>query len=117
MIEKHFTLDKKLPGPDHAMSMDPVEFTGFIKTIRSAEAALGDGVKRPHPDEAEIRMLSRRSLVSSRVIEAGEQLDDNNVTLKRPATGIDPRLWESVRGRTAKQSIPDDVPITWEMLE
>ena len=117
MIEKHFTLDKKLPGPDHAMSMDPVEFTGFIKTIRAAEAALGDGVKRPHPDEAEIRMLARRSLVSSRVIEAGERLDDDNVTLKRPATGIDPRLWESVRGRTAKQSIPDDVPITWEMLE
>lgn len=117
MIEKHFTLDKKLPGPDHAMSLEPTELRDFISAIRTAEAALGNGIKQPHPSELDTMMVARRSLVSTRFIEAGERLDGTKVTLKRPATGIDPRLWDTVRGRITKQSIPDDVPITWEMLE
>jgi N,N'-diacetyllegionaminate synthase len=117
LIEKHFTLDKSLPGPDHAMSLDPNELNKFVSDVRNAEVALGDGVKRLHPDEKENQVATRRSLVSVREIKSGEQLDDTNVTLKRPATGIDPRLWDSVRGRKVKVDIPFDVPITWEMLD
>ncbi len=116
MIEKHFTLDKNLPGPDHAMSLSPLELKQFVENIRIAESALGDGIKRPHPSEIPIRTAARRSLVSARAILAGEILDYTNVTLKRPATGIDPRLWETVIGRTVRQHIDSDIPITWEML-
>lgn len=117
MIEKHFTLDKNLPGPDHAMSLDPEELKDFVAAIRTARAALGDGVKKPHPSELETMKVARRSLVSTRPIKAGSKLTDEDVTLKRPATGIDPRMWETVRGRTVVVDIPEDVPITWEMLE
>jgi N,N'-diacetyllegionaminate synthase len=116
MLEKHFTLDKNLPGPDHAMSLDPCELRDYVKAIRIAESALGDGIKRPVETELETLVAARRSLVSARDIVAGELLDESNVTLKRPATGIDPRLWQTVRGRKAATDIPADVPITWEML-
>jgi N-acetylneuraminate synthase len=116
MVEKHFTLDKSLPGPDHAMSLDPDELRDYVRAIRTAERALGDGLKRPVETELETMVAARRSLVSARSILAGERLDESNVTLKRPATGIDPRLWQNVRGRKAATDIPNDVPITWEML-
>jgi sialic acid synthase SpsE len=116
MVEKHFTLDKNLPGPDHAMSLNPSELRDYVKAIRTAESALGDGIKRPAEPELETLVAARRSLVSARVINTGESLDENNVTLKRPATGIDPRLWQTVRGRKACMDIPADVPITWDML-
>jgi N,N'-diacetyllegionaminate synthase len=116
MIEKHFTLDKSLPGPDHAMSLDPAELGELVSAIRITEAALGDGIKRPHPSEIDTQRAARRSLVSTRTIQAGERLTEANVALKRPATGIDPRFLEAVRGRTASCNIPADIPITWDML-
>jgi len=116
MIEKHFTLDRKLPGPDHHMSLSPQELKKFVETIRIAESALGDGIKRPHASEISIRTASRRSLVAARTIYAGETLDNSNVTFKRPATGIDPRLWELAQGRTVKHDIEYDLPIKWDML-
>jgi sialic acid synthase SpsE len=116
MIEKHFTVDKTLPGPDHAMSLAPRDFEDFVAAVRSAEAALGDGAKRVSAKELETRQIARRSLVSRRDIEPGQSLDDENVCLKRPATGIDPRDWRRARGRTARTRIPADTPIAWEML-
>jgi N-acetylneuraminate synthase len=116
MLEKHFTLDKRLPGPDHAMSLDPVELRSYVRAIRTAESTLGDGIKRPVETELKTMLAARRSLVSARAIRAGEALDEANVTLKRPATGIDPREWANARGRKAARAIPADVPITWEML-
>jgi N,N'-diacetyllegionaminate synthase len=116
MIEKHFTLDKKLPGPDHAMSLDPAELGELVSAIRITEAALGDGIKRPHSSEIDTQRAARRSLVSTCTIQAGERLTETNVALKRPATGIDPRFLCAVRGRTAACTIPADIPITWEML-
>lgn len=117
IVEKHFTTDKMLPGPDHAMSLDAREFSDFVAAIRNSEAALGDGRKQPSVDEFATRIAARRSLVSVRAIKAGERLGEDMVTLKRPATGIDPRLWHTVRGRVAAMDIPGDVPITWEMLQ
>jgi sialic acid synthase SpsE len=116
LVEKHFTLDKTLPGPDHAMSLDPGELRTFVAAIHTAETAFGNGIKQPHPSEMDTRRVARRSLVSARVIHTGERLDETNTTLKRPAIGIDPRLWEAVRGRAAATDIPADVPITWDML-
>lgn len=117
VIEKHFTLDKNLPGPDHSMSLDPEEMKAFVKAIRLTESALGDGIKKPIADELEMQKYSRRSLVSAKKINVGEKLNGGNVTLKRPATGIDPRSLEKALGRTAKVDIQSDIPITWEMLE
>jgi N,N'-diacetyllegionaminate synthase len=116
LVEKHFTVDRSLPGPDHAMSLAPAELGAFIAEIRTAEAALGDGVKRAHPVELATRDVARRSLVSKRDIRAGEKLTDDNVTLKRPASGIDPRLWDTVRGRAAAVDIVGDSPISWDQL-
>ena len=116
LLEKHFTLDRHMPGPDHAMSMEPDELKDLVQKVRSVESALGDGVKKPHQTEIPVKMVARRSLVTACKIEAGEALSESNVTLKRPGTGIDPRLWEYIQGRKAKATIPADLPITWEML-
>ena len=117
LVEKHFTLDKTLPGPDHAMSLDPTELRAYVAAIRAVESALGDGIKQPSVDELKTLEVARRSLVSAREIKAGEALSVENTTLKRPATGIDPRLWKDVEGRRAAQDIAADLPITWEMLQ
>lgn len=116
MIEKHFTLDKGLPGPDHAMSLTPEELAAFVAAIRDAEAALGDGVKKVMPSEEAVRSVARRSLVAARDLVPGDVLDDTTVTLKRPATGIDPRAWRYVKGRRIGQNISANMPITWEAL-
>jgi N,N'-diacetyllegionaminate synthase len=116
LIEKHFTSDKTLPGPDHPMSLDAGELRAFVAEIRTAESALGSGIKRIQPGEMAVQRVARRSLVSAGPIHAGETLSESNVTLKRPATGIDPRFSELALGRTARIDIPADTPITWEML-
>jgi sialic acid synthase SpsE len=116
LLEKHFTLDKNLPGPDHSMSMEPDELQDLIQKVRRVESAMGDGVKRVHESEISTQKVARRSLVTTHTIKAGEALSDTNLTLKRPGTGIDPRLLEYVKGRKAKTEIPADIPITWEML-
>jgi N-acetylneuraminate synthase len=117
LLEKHFTIDKNLPGPDHSMSMNPEELTILIKKVRSVELAMGDGEKKPFPSEIPVRNVARRSLVSMTEIIKGEVLNDQNVTLKRPGTGIDPRLWQFIKGREAKTTIPMDVTITWDMIK
>jgi N-acetylneuraminate synthase/N,N'-diacetyllegionaminate synthase len=117
LVEKHFTLDKTLPGPDHAMSLDPQELRAYVAAIRAVESALGNGIKKPSADELKTLEVARRSLVSAREIKAGEALSDANTTLKRPATGIDPRRWKDVEGRRAAHDIAADLPITWEMLQ
>ena len=117
IIEKHFTLDRSLPGPDHAMSLEPHQLKELINDVRTAQIALGDGIKQPHESERATLIVARRSLVSSRTISAGTRLENNNVTFKRPATGVDPRLWKLVSGRVAAVDIKNDTPITWEMLK
>ena len=116
VIEKHFTLDKSLPGPDHAMSLDPDEFRDFVTSIRTVQDALGDGNKVVDRSELETQRVSRRSLFASRNISAGEQLKTSNVTLKRPNIGIDQRRWEEVQGRTVVNDVDADNPITRVLL-
>jgi N-acetylneuraminate synthase/N,N'-diacetyllegionaminate synthase len=116
LLEKHFTLDKAFPGPDHSMSLDPGELAAYIKEVRIAECCLGSGEKKLAAGESEVQSVARRSLVAARRIMAGEALNEGNVAFKRPGTGIDPRDWPKVCGRRSQLEIPADTLITWDML-
>jgi N-acetylneuraminate synthase len=109
VIEKHLTLDRTLPGPDHQASLEPAEFAAMVEGIRTVEAALGDGQKRPRPGELPNRAVARKGLVARRAIAAGEPFTLDNVTAKRPASGLPPtRIWELL-GKPAPQVFgPDD---------
>lgn len=108
VIEKHFTLDRKLPGPDHKASLEPEELKAMVAAIRNIEIALGDGIKRLTPSEAMNKPLARKSLVSSRAIKMGEVFSAGNITTKRPGTGISPMLWDEVIGQIAQRNYKAD---------
>ncbi len=101
IIEKHFTLDKTLPGPDHRASLDPAELTAMVKAIRNIENALGDGSKRVSDSERPNIEVARKSIIAARDIKAGEMLTEENLTVKRPGNGLSPMLWDTVIGTTA----------------
>ncbi len=117
VVEKHLTLDRSLPGPDHASSASPEELTQLVKSIREVEAALGDGIKRPSAAELANREGMRRSLVAAASIPPGTMLAEDMLTTKRPGTGIPPGDLARVVGRTANVEIPADEPIEWWMLD
>jgi N,N'-diacetyllegionaminate synthase len=108
VIEKHFTLDRNLPGPDHQASLEPEELKAMVTAIRNIEVALGDGIKRLTPSEARNKPVARKSLVASRAIKAGEVFTAENITTKRPGTGISPMQWDEVLGKTAKRDFLAD---------
>lgn len=112
VIEKHFTLDRALPGPDHQASLEPAEFKAMVDAIRNVEQALGDGLKRPSASERKNRAIARKSLVASRAIRAGELFSAENLTAKRPGTGISPMRWDEVLGRPAPRDFAPDMPIS-----
>lgn len=113
VIEKHLTLDRSLPGPDHEASLEPDEFVAMVRAIRNIEQALGDGIKRASPSEAKNKPIARKSLVAAKVIRAGELFTPENVTAKRPGTGISPMRWDEVMGRVAGRDFWVDDLITW----
>ena len=108
VIEKHFTLDRTLPGPDHKASLEPGELGAMVSAIRNIEQALGDGTKRPRPAEERNRAVARKSLVAARPIRAGEAFTEANMTTKRPGTGISPMRWDEVLGRPAPRDFATD---------
>jgi len=108
VIEKHFTLDRNLPGPDHQASLEPAELTAMVTAIRNIEVALGDGIKRLTPSEARNRPVVRKSLVASQAIKAGEVFTVENMTTKRPGTGISPMLFDEMLGKTAQRDFWTD---------
>lgn len=108
VIEKHFTLDRNLPGPDHQASLVPDELKAMVTAIRNVEQALGDGIKRPMPSELKNRAIARKSLVASRPIAAGEPFSGANLTAKRPGSGISPMRWDDVVGRRAPRHFAAD---------
>lgn len=101
VIEKHFTLDKNLPGPDHRASLDPAELAAMVSAVRNVEQALGSGLKLVADCEAPNIEVARKSIVAARPIAKGELLTDENITVKRPGGGISPMLWDSVIGTRA----------------
>jgi N,N'-diacetyllegionaminate synthase len=108
VIEKHFTLDRNLPGPDHQASLEPAELKAMVAAIRNLEIALGDGIKRLAPSEARNRPVVRKSLVASRPITAGDVFTSENLTTKRPGTGISPMRWDEFVGQTAQKDYHED---------
>jgi N,N'-diacetyllegionaminate synthase len=114
MIEKHFTLDTSMEGPDHKASLDPQELKDMVKAIRNIEVALGDGIKRPNKSEQEISKVVLKSIVSNRFIAKGEILTEDNMTVKRTSHGIPATLWDSVIGKKAARDFEPDQVITTE---
>ena len=112
VIEKHFTLDRNMEGPDHRASLEPDELAMMCKGIRNVELALsGNGSKEPSPSELPNRAIARKSIVASRAIAAGETLGEANLGTKRPGDGISPMRWDEVIGRTAKRDFAEDEQI------
>ena len=116
VIEKHFTLDKTLPGPDHRMSLDPQELKALVAGVREATAALGDGVKAPKPCEQDVRRVARRSLVLVRDMPSGTRLTAKMITAKRPGTGIPPTAMGRVIGKRLRQAVLADTLLRWGMF-
>lgn len=109
IIEKHFTLDKTLPGPDHKASLDVAELTGMVRSVRAVEQALGDGVKRVTDSERPNIAVARKSIVAACDIAAGEIFTERNLTVKRPGTGLSPMLWDTLIGTPSTRAYhPDD---------
>jgi len=111
VIEKHFTLDNALPGPDHRASVDPSKLKDLVAAIRHVETALGSPRKIPSPSELKNRSVVRRSLVALRPIRAGEAFASDNVAAKRPEGGLSPMRWDDVMGRIAPRDFAEDEPI------
>lgn len=112
VVEKHITLSRDLPGPDQRASIEPQELAALVAAVRNIEIALGDGVKRVTLSEAGNRPIARKSLVARRTIQQGEEFTPENVTAKRPGTGLSPMRWDEVIGRCAPRDFAED-----EMIE
>ena len=112
VIEKHFTLDKTLPGPDHKASLEPDELKAMVGAIRNIETALGSAEKGVSPSESKNMPIARKSIVAARDIKKGELLTEENITVKRPGNGISPMRWDEVIGTRAAADFPYDSLIT-----
>ena len=108
VIEKHFTLDKTLPGPDHVASLEPAELKAMVAAIRHTEAALGSGRKDVSPSERKNIAIARKSIIAARPISKGERFSHDNLTVKRPGNGISPMLWDTVVGLEAPRDFEPD---------
>ncbi len=116
VIEKHYTVDRRLPGPDHFFALEPAELKSMVTGIREAELALGMDIKGPLPEEEEMSRLGRRSIVARTRISEGTRITAEMLTTKRPGYGIRPKFLTQVIGQVPRRSIEEDEVITWEML-
>jgi N,N'-diacetyllegionaminate synthase len=116
VIEKHFTLDRHMEGPDHKASMEPLELRELVRAIRNVERSMGDGIKRAAPCEVKNMVIARKSVVALKHIGLGEVISKNKVGIKRPGQGIKPKHLEKIIGRKAKRNIGQDEVIAWEDL-
>jgi N,N'-diacetyllegionaminate synthase len=115
VIEKHFTLDRTLPGPDQLASLEPNELKDMVQAIRNIELAIsGNGMKKPSESEKKNIEIARKSIVAKKNILSGEIFSDENITTKRPGNGISPMLWDEVIGKTAHKNFEEDDLIEWE---
>lgn len=113
IIEKHLTLDRNLPGPDHKASLEPHEFKNMVKSIRCIEQSLGNGIKEISISEIPNRDIVRKSIVAAKAIRVGDYLTEENLTTKRPGTGISPLMWDHLIGLKSKYSFEPDELIRW----
>jgi len=116
VIEKHFTLDRNLPGPDHKASLEPDELKEIVKDIREVEKALGNGIKKPTKEEEEVKKVARKSIVAKVDISKGAIITEEMLDVKRPGTGIEPKYLKFIIGRKTKEDIKKDDVIRFEMI-
>lgn len=116
VLEKHFTLDRNLPGPDHSASLEPQELTELVRQIRTVEAALGNGAKEPRQSELPVRDVARRSVTLTCPVACGASITREMLSLMRPGTGIAPKFLDSVIGRHAARDLSAWTTLTWEDL-
>jgi sialic acid synthase SpsE len=117
VIEKHFTLDRTLPGPDHAASLEPNELKAMVSAIRDIEKALGDGVKKPTSQEIEISKVARKSLVYGNNLIDGSIIKKDDLQVKRPGTGISPFLYDEMIGRRLTKNVRADQLVNMDDFE
>jgi len=117
VIEKHFTLDKEIPGPDHKASLEPGELSAMVHGIRKIEKALGNGIKKPAKRETNTIAVSRKSIVAKINITEGEVITADHLTIKRPGTGIKPGYFDSIVGKKARRDIEADTVLSWKDIE
>ncbi|MGG4481042.1 N-acetylneuraminate synthase [Paenibacillus illinoisensis] len=113
VIEKHFTLDRQLPGPDHKASLEPKELSRLVKALRGLQLAWGDGDKRCMPSEMNTRIVARKSIVAARNIPLGKVLEKADLTIKRPGTGLSPKYYYELLGQTATREIEEEELLSW----
>jgi len=116
LVEKHFTLDRTLPGPDHRASLEPDELKDMVRAVRDVEKALGDRVKKPTKDEERIKKVVRRSIVAKMGIPKGTVITEDMLDFKRPGVGIEPKYLNEIIGKKAKKDIKPDGLITFDKL-
>ncbi|MGO8787564.1 MAG: N-acetylneuraminate synthase [Terriglobia bacterium] len=116
VIEKHFTLDRSLPGPDHLASLEPVELRQMVEGIRHVEAALGTGIKAPAPCELPNISVARKSVVAARALPSGHRLADGDLEIKRPGNGLSPKFLPTLIGRALRVGVAKDEIINWHHL-
>ena len=117
VVEKHITLDRTLPGPDHRASSEPAEFAALAQDIRRIEAMLGDGVKVPRPDEIDVRAVARRSVVLATALPAGTVLRREHLQLRRPASGIPAAEFDTIIGQHLRTDAPAGTVLQWAHLK
>ena len=108
VIEKHFTLNKNMEGPDHRASLEPDELKAMVSAIRNSEKAMGNGIKRPSPSELKNKPIARKSIVAAKDIRKGETFTEQNLTVKRPGDGISPMRWDEIIGQKAERDYKAD---------
>lgn len=116
VIEKHLTLDKNLRGPDHAASLNPVEFARMVRSIRHVELSMGDGIKKINPSEIPMRKVARRSIVAAEHIPQGVKITPAMLAIKRPGTGIEPKWINRLTGRKTKVVVRKDQIFSWDFV-
>lgn len=117
VVEKHFTLDKTLEGPDHKASLNPVEFKAMVDAIRNVEIAMGDGVRKFSENELEIKKIARKSIILNEDVSKGRSIEKKMLAIKRPGTGIAPKYLNQVIGRKVNQDLNKNAVLKWEHLE
>ena len=113
VIEKHFTLDKSMPGPDHKASLEPSELKAMVKAIRNIEIALGSSVKKPSASESKNISIARKSIHVRNAVKAGRRIEQNDLVMKRPGDGISPMLVDLIIGKVAQKDLPEDHILNW----
>jgi N,N'-diacetyllegionaminate synthase len=117
LLEKHFTLDKKMKGPDHKLSASPIQMKELVQRVRQIEEIIGDGQKKPQKCEMEGLIAIRRSIITKKDLKKGETITVNSIKIARPAKGIEPKFFDKLIGRKILKNIPNNTPLKWNQIK